>query len=56
MKGVISSEWSNLLRIFESKLLAARPGFEPGSKESKSLVLPLHHRAYRFSLIVYLKL
>ena len=45
MKGVISSEWSNLLRIFESKLLAARPGFEPGSKESKSLVLPLHHRA-----------
>ena len=25
--------------------LAARPGFEPGSKDSKSLVLPLHHRA-----------
>ena len=27
------------------KSVAARPGFEPGSKESKSLVLPLHHRA-----------
>ena len=27
------------------KSMAARPGFEPGSKESKSLVLPLHNRA-----------
>jgi hypothetical protein len=25
--------------------MAARPGFEPGLKESKSLVIPLHHRA-----------
>ena len=25
--------------------LAARPGFEPGLKDSKSFVLPLHHRA-----------
>ncbi len=28
--------------------LAARPGFEPGSKDSKSFVLPLHHRAMRY--------
>ena len=25
--------------------MAARPGFEPGSAEPKSAVLPLHHRA-----------
>ena len=25
--------------------MAARPGFEPGLKDSKSFVLPLHHRA-----------
>ena len=25
--------------------MAARPGFEPGSREPKSRVLPLHHRA-----------
>ena len=25
--------------------LAARPGFEPGSEDPKSFVLPLHHRA-----------
>ena len=24
--------------------MATRPGFEPGQRESKSLVLPLHHR------------
>ncbi len=30
--------------------LAARPGFEPGSKDSKSFVLPLHHRALRYQI------
>ena len=25
--------------------MAARPGFEPGSEDPKSFVLPLHHRA-----------
>ena len=29
--------------------MAARPGFEPGSGDSKSPVLPLHHRALRNS-------
>ena len=27
--------------------VAARPGFEPGSKDSKSFVLPLHYRAVK---------
>ena len=45
MKGVIWSKGNNFFRNFSERLLAARPGFEPGSKESKSLVLPLHHRA-----------
>ncbi len=31
----------------EFQALAARPGFEPGSGDPKSPVLPLHHRAIR---------
>lgn len=33
----------------ESCVKVTRPGFEPGLRESKSLVLPLHHRAIRQS-------
>ena len=38
-------------RIFNIELvLAAEPGFEPGQKDSKSFVLPLHNSANRFVL------
>ncbi len=39
----MTQQKSKTLRKSLSKI--ARPGFEPGLKESESFVLPLHHRA-----------
>ncbi len=43
--------------LFGSKVVAvaAPPGFEPGSKDSKSFVLPLHHGAERGALTLQAK-
>ena len=42
--------------VLQGLFQATRPGFEPGQREPKSLVLPLHYRVkfYDFSLITLL--
>ena len=43
--GVLRSAAIDLTITAGLQKKAARPGFEPGSEEPKSSVLPLHHRA-----------
>src|SRR5262245_45417408 len=41
------------LRLRKGRGLAVRPGFEPGQKPPKGLVLPLHHRTSRSKLAFF---
>ncbi len=43
----IGLRWLRLVVKSERDAEVTRPGFEPGLRESKSLVLPLHYRAIR---------
>ena len=49
LRPAVRNRIRRTLGVVETELDAqvTRPGFEPGLRESKSLVLPLHYRAIR---------